>query len=316
MEEGGYDDWELPGIYQLQTIADSAYSPAINTNYFNIKTSQYWSGSRQSSLESWYYDFQGDGYASTNLSNVGSPEYYALCVRSGSFYPFLILSIDADEIQGVAPFNASFHSTMSGGSPPYAVSWNFGDGSSTNSNVNPSHIYEVSGAYTATCTVTDDNGLTAEKKINITVEPAEVCTGFVDNGDGTLTDIQTGLMWQQADPGELKWEEAKLYCENLVLGKYNDWRLPTMEELTTLVDYGKSSPPINLACFPEFIEGRYWSSTYDAGDAGSVWHIGFWQGYDGTYFHQYEKKLFPGRTWWHPKFAQSFGYQWRQDRNR
>lgn len=50
---------------------------------------------------------------------------------------------------------------------------------------------------------------------------------YIDNGDGTISDLATGLMWQKADDGVSKsWEEALEYSENLELASFNDWRLP------------------------------------------------------------------------------------------
>ena len=64
---------------------------------------------------------------------------------------------------------------------------------------------------------------------------------FVDNGDGTITDLATGLMWQKADSGmTLNWEEALEYSEELELGGHDDWRLPNVKELQGILDYSRS----------------------------------------------------------------------------
>lgn len=64
---------------------------------------------------------------------------------------------------------------------------------------------------------------------------------FVDNNDGTITDLATGLMWQQADDGiSRNWEDALAYAENLSLAGHTDWRLPNIKELHSLVDYSRS----------------------------------------------------------------------------
>ncbi len=64
---------------------------------------------------------------------------------------------------------------------------------------------------------------------------------FVDNGDGTVTDTATGLMWQQADDGTGRnWEEALACAEDLCLAGYDDWRLPNAHELQSIVDYERS----------------------------------------------------------------------------
>ncbi len=74
---------------------------------------------------------------------------------------------------------------------------------------------------------------------------------FMDNEDGTVSDLATGLMWQQTDDEISKdWEEALNYAENLNLANYNDWRLPNAKELQSIVDYSRSpqttnSPAIN-----------------------------------------------------------------------
>ncbi len=64
---------------------------------------------------------------------------------------------------------------------------------------------------------------------------------FVDNGDGTVTDTATGLMWQKSDSKKsMKWEEALKYAESLKLSGHDDWRLPNAKELQSIVDYARS----------------------------------------------------------------------------
>ena len=50
-------------------------------------------------------------------------------------------------------------------------------------------------------------------------------SNFIDNGDGTVTDTETGLMWQKATaPGTYNWQNALSYAEGLTLGGHSDWR--------------------------------------------------------------------------------------------
>ncbi len=64
---------------------------------------------------------------------------------------------------------------------------------------------------------------------------------FVDNGDGTINDLATGLMWQATDSGEgMDWESALNYAENLELAGNSDWRLPNIKELQSILDYTRS----------------------------------------------------------------------------
>jgi hypothetical protein len=71
---------------------------------------------------------------------------------------------------------------------------------------------------------------------------------FVDNGDGTITDLATGLMWQKGDSGTTRnWEQALDYAESLVQAGYDDWRLPNAKELQSIVDYTRAPDATNPA---------------------------------------------------------------------
>jgi hypothetical protein len=62
-----------------------------------------------------------------------------------------------------------------------------------------------------------------------------------DNGDGTVTDSNTGLMWMKTDSGKgMNWKEALAYAEDSTYAGYSDWRLPNAKELQYLVDYTRS----------------------------------------------------------------------------
>ncbi len=64
---------------------------------------------------------------------------------------------------------------------------------------------------------------------------------FVDNGDGTITDTATGLMWQKDDSQKgMDWGDALAYAEKLKLAGHDDWRLPNAKELQSIVDYTRS----------------------------------------------------------------------------
>jgi hypothetical protein len=87
---------------------------------------------------------------------------------------------------------------------------------------------------------------------------------FVDNGDGTITDRVTNLMWQKDG---YYWDSCGIQvaidnCEALSLGGFTDWRLPNIKELMSIVNYGKNSPAIDQPPFTNTQWGHYWSSTY------------------------------------------------------
>jgi hypothetical protein len=93
---------------------------------------------------------------------------------------------------------------------------------------------------------------------------------YFDNRDGTISDYSTGLMWEQDGQasGWKNWYGAVDRCVALRLAAYNDWRLPSLDELKTLVDEGFSSTlSINTDYFPNTLPSpsyQYWSSTSDA----------------------------------------------------
>lgn len=78
---------------------------------------------------------------------------------------------------------------------------------------------------------------------------------FSNHGDGTVSDMSTGLMWQQANaeqsPGDYQfnWEEALDYCESLSLAGHDDWRLPNIKELQSIVDYTRTDPALDTSAF-------------------------------------------------------------------
>ena len=73
---------------------------------------------------------------------------------------------------------------------------------------------------------------------------------FVDNGDGTISDNATGLMWAQNDSGEaMDWEAALIYAEVSTYGGYDDWRLPNVKELQSIADYSGVFPAIDSTMF-------------------------------------------------------------------
>jgi hypothetical protein len=116
------------------------------------------------------------------------------------------------------------------------------------------------------------------------------------NGDGTVTDINTGLMWQaQDDDHQWNWywatgtyndtynRDNHDICGELNTGDYSDWRTPTKHELATLVDY--SIPPPGPRIKPGYFSGtesdKYWtgsSISFLADPPGSAWRVDFYSG--------------------------------------
>jgi len=108
---------------------------------------------------------------------------------------------------------------------------------------------------------------------------------FRDNGDGTVSDLVTGLMWKQEESPEANWEDALRFCASLELASHTDWRLPDLRELATLVDLGRSDGAwFHRRFFPGVKTaplGFYWASTTHGESFG--WGVNFQFGYDGYY---------------------------------
>jgi hypothetical protein len=92
---------------------------------------------------------------------------------------------------------------------------------------------------------------------------------YTDNDNGTVTDNNTALMWEQktADGGSrdkewtYTWKDALAYCEDLILGGFSDWRLPNPKELDRIVDLERSDPAVDTTYFPNTKNNFYWTGT-------------------------------------------------------
>ncbi|MFH1279432.1 MAG: DUF1566 domain-containing protein [Candidatus Eisenbacteria bacterium] len=78
-------------------------------------------------------------------------------------------------------------------------------------------------------------------------------------GQETVIDNNTGLEWTQISFPDMSWQEALQFCDTLNWGGKDDWRLPNVKELQSIVDYGRFNPPID----PIFIcpADLFWTST-------------------------------------------------------
>jgi hypothetical protein len=137
---------------------------------------------------------------------------------------------------------------------------------------------------------------------------------FIDHGNGTVTHKRTGLMWQRCavgqtwtgsgcsgNPTSYSWNAAMALTNDL--GGYNDWHMPTQNELQTLVEYGKYAPSINNKIFPDTPSKFFWSSSPKVADIGPAWLVTFKDGSDWGYDENswYFVRLVRGK--WIPKIA-------------
>jgi hypothetical protein len=114
-----------------------------------------------------------------------------------------------------------------------------------------------------------------------------------DDSKAIVTDHVTGLMWQDNENIQKQWvttanyndgnysdtsgDTATTYCNDLTLGGFNDWRLPTSTELENIVDYGRVNPSINPV-FQNTSSNLYWSSATNVYNSRDAWYVGFFYG--------------------------------------
>ncbi|MFQ3247175.1 MAG: hypothetical protein ACI9SP_003830 [Arenicella sp.] len=116
--------------------------------------------------------------------------------------------------------------------------------------------------------------------------PASTPTNkFIDNNDGTVTDIRTELMWTKCAIGQnintcagggnnYTWASALQAGSVIDSAGYDDWRVPNVRELMTILELQCISPSINLAVFPNTSSANFWTS--------SPWDAGYYDPRSGT----------------------------------
>ncbi|MBP9174099.1 MAG: DUF1566 domain-containing protein [Rhizobiales bacterium] len=109
---------------------------------------------------------------------------------------------------------------------------------------------------------------------------------FVDNGDGTVTDTRTNLTWMRCALGQT-WnginctgEATTFSWDNAIEISYDfsgrdDWRLPSLDELDSLIEPQKDNIIFNVEAFPNTPIAGFWSNSTNIYDSMNAWHLGF-----------------------------------------
>ena len=115
-------------------------------------------------------------------------------------------------------------------------------------------------------------------------EPAESNKPrFIDNGNDTVTDRRTGLMWMKtgrATFGAMDWQSAETYCNTLKHAGYSDWHIPSKDDWRTIISKEKENPallaPQSFRNVVTYLD--YWTRTRVAQSPGFVWAVNLYYG--------------------------------------
>lgn len=158
---------------------------------------------------------------------------------------------------------------------------------------------------------------------------------FTDNGDGTVTDKVTDLQWKRCSEGQTwsgntctgsaatyavyTWQAVLQLADSASYAGHNDWRLPNIKELASIIELACYDPAIDLSVFPATDSGSWWTSTPNAwAYADSIPHINKVDFLSGVYDFNYgqfvrlvrgsAKSLNDtGMTWWATDWARNLG---------
>lgn len=134
------------------------------------------------------------------------------------------------------------------------------------------------------------SGITVAQECNNLIPHSAPDSRYTINGNGyTVTDDKTTLTWKRCSEGQIwdgstcsgntdniTWELALQNAESHSFAGYNDWRLPNVKELASLMEEACFEPSINSYIFPGVPVGRvYWSSSPNANENNGAWYFHF-----------------------------------------
>lgn len=106
---------------------------------------------------------------------------------------------------------------------------------------------------------------------------------FTRDSAGVVTDNVNGLMWQNTSSIAVRtWTSAETYCNDLTLDGYSDWRLPSLTDLESIVDYSKQDPAVSNEFYNAGTLYYYWSSTPNNQLTDQAWAMSLFYGREYT----------------------------------
>ena len=167
----------------------------------------------------------------------------------------------------------------------------------------PANAFQITFTYGATDTLAKSKPSSARAVCGSWIPETKV---LIDNGDGTVTDNTTGFIWQKVlSTDNLTWENALAYCNSLDLAGYTDWRLPSIRELQSIIDYGKS-PAVDSSYFTNLTAGKtqHRSSTTKSDNVSTAFIVNMSEGVSSYSAKSTLTKVWAMRSEW-PGFTVS-----------
>ena len=136
---------------------------------------------------------------------------------------------------------------------------------------------------------------------NVNILPSTPDARFELKADGTLVDSDTKLMWMRCSlgqtwdgtncndaPSEYDWKSALSSAESSEFAGYQDWRLPNLKELSSIIEQQCYDPSINETAFPNTPAKSYWTSSPYISSDKYGWDVSFHLGYNMHHFKTFE----------------------------
>ncbi|OON97953.1 MAG: hypothetical protein ATN36_02020 [Epulopiscium sp. Nele67-Bin005] len=277
LELGGYTDWRLPTAVELFSISDFSEGwPYIDISYFVMPDSSQQGGAPQGG------NSQNGGPQGTSQQRLPNNEMPEL--EEGMIPPERPEVAQGEDENSPPPMQNGGPQGTNSSQVPQANIPPEGEGSTAVSKDEGQfwssnyYLVEEEGARNGVAFGVNhatghikayiaESAPAMGKNVRAVRGEEYAVNDFVDNGDGTVTDNGTGLMWMSVDAGvAVDWEEALVLAKNSDYAGYTDWRLPDVKELQSLVDYSGSYPAIDPAYFEcsELLDNEfyyYWTNT-------------------------------------------------------
>lgn len=266
LEYAGYDDWRLPNRNELLSLEYSGYTYDIGVTTFpDMPEQNFWSSTTavpyydpSDSLTKRMMAFSVDFKARYLDHDKKTGTNYVRCVR----HPTTPLSDD----KPAAEKAVTIGNICTGIKTCYKTP--------ALEDVSKSYFFSSSEI---SCDEEEAEGQDAQQAEKGKCLPQSFSIDSSVENEKIVVDNNTGLQWQQTVPvKEYSLKTAEEYCAKLSYGGRDDWRLPTLQELASIVDNSKFDPSIDSDYFPETSSSSDFLTSSKSETGDNVWSINFW----------------------------------------